>query len=117
EGEDRLAIAIETVVNDQGDVVSFDVYRAMVHNHAKLAYDEVGAWLDGGQTPAKLAGNGELIAQLQLQHQASQRLKAERRRNGALEFETIEATPVAQNGRIVDLAVVHKSHARDLIED
>ena len=38
-------------------------------------------------------------------------------RNGALEFDTIEATPVAKNGRIVDLKLIHKNHARDLIED
>ncbi|HEX3868598.1 MAG TPA: RNB domain-containing ribonuclease, partial [Gemmatimonadaceae bacterium] len=117
ENEDRVAIAIETVVNDGGDVVSYDVYRAVVRNKAQLAYDEVGAWLDGGTVPPKLSGRSDLIAQLQLQHGASQRLKAERRRNGALDLETIEATPVAQGGRIVDLTVVHKNHARDVIED
>ncbi len=47
ENEDRLAIAIETVVNADGDVVSYDVYRAMVRNKAQLAYEAVGAWLDG----------------------------------------------------------------------
>jgi exoribonuclease-2 len=55
EGTDRLIIAIETVVNDQGEVVSHDVYRAMARNGAKLAYDEVGTWLDGGAPPKKLA--------------------------------------------------------------
>ena len=117
EAEDRVAIAIETVVNAQGDVVSFDVYRAMLRNGAKLAYEEVGAWLTGGSPPEKVAGNKELGAQLALQHDAAQRLKAERLRNGALELETIEATPVAKDGRIVDLAVVRKNAARDLIED
>jgi len=117
EGEDRLAIAIETVVNVQGDVVSFDVYRAMVRNSAKLAYDAVGDWLAGDAPPPKVAGNKELTDQLRMQEEASQRLKAERLRNGALELETIEATPVMQNGRIVDLKLVHKSRARDLIED
>jgi exoribonuclease-2 len=58
-----------------------------------------------------------MIEQLKLQHEASQRLKAERVRNGALELDTIEATPVAKDGRIVDLKVVHKNLARDLIED
>src|SRR4029078_7095343 len=48
ENADRLAIAIETCVNKDGDVVSFDVYRAMVHNYAKLAYDTVGEGLGGG---------------------------------------------------------------------
>lgn len=118
ENEDRLALAIETVVNQQGDVTSFDVYRAIVRNAAQLAYDDVGTWLDGdGPPPAAIAQKKEFINQLKLQHEASQRLKAERIRNGALEFDTIEATPVAQNGRIVDLKVVHQNHARNLIED
>ena len=117
ENEDRLAIAIETVVNGKGDVVSFDVYRAMVRNGAKLAYGDVGEWLAGGSPPDKVSGNKALTEQLKLQHEASQRLKAERLRNGALELETIEATPVAKDGRIVDLALVHKNAARDLIED
>jgi len=117
ENEDRLAIAIETVVNSNGDVVSYDVYRAFVRNKAQLAYNEVGAWLAGEAPPKKVAGNKELTEQLKLQHDASQRLKAERLRNGALEFETIEATPISKNGKIVDLKVIQKNHARDLIED
>jgi ribonuclease R len=117
ENADRLAIAIETVVDRNGDVASFDVYRAMVHNYAKLAYDSVGEWLGGGNVPDKVNGNAALSNQLKLQRDAAQRLKAERLRNGALELETIEATPVTKDGRIVDLAVVHKNQARDLIED
>jgi VacB/RNase II family 3'-5' exoribonuclease len=117
ESEDRVAIAIETVVNGQGDIVSFDVYRAMVRNGAKLAYGEVGEWLAGGSPPEKVNGNKALTEQLELQHEAAQRLKADRLRNGALELETIEATPVAKDGRIVDLALVRKNAARDLIED
>jgi exoribonuclease-2 len=117
EGQDRLALAIETVVNADGDVVSYDVYRAMVHNNAQLAYDSVGAWLAGGSAPPKVAANRVIAEQLRLQDEASQRLKAERLRNGALELETIEASPVTQNGRIVDLKLLQKGRARDLIED
>jgi exoribonuclease-2 len=117
EGQDRLALAIETVVNANGDVTSFDVYRAMVHNRAKLAYEDVGAFLDGQAPPREIAGNKVMIDQLKLQHEASQRLKAERLRNGALEFETIEATTVMKDGKVVDLKVIQKNHARNLIED
>jgi exoribonuclease-2 len=117
ESTDRLIIAIETVVSEQGTVVSYDVYRAMARNTSKLAYDEVGAWLDGGAPPKKVAANATLTAQLRLQAAASKRLKAERIKNGALEFDTIEASPITENGRVVDLKVVHKNHARDLIED
>jgi VacB/RNase II family 3'-5' exoribonuclease len=117
EDQDRLAIAIETVVSADGNVVSYDVYRAMVRNRAQLAYEPVGEWLGGGDVPQKVAGNKALTDQLKLQHEASKRLKAERLRNGALEFETIEATPISKDGKVVDLKLIHKNAARDLIED
>jgi exoribonuclease-2 len=117
ENGDRLIIAIETVVDANGEVISYDVYRAMARNTAKLSYDEVGAWFGGEAPPKAIVGNKVLNDQLKLQEEASQRLKAERIRNGALEFDTIEATPIAKDGRVVDLEIIHKNRARDLIED
>jgi exoribonuclease-2 len=117
ESGDRVAVAIESVVDANGDVVSSDVYRAVVRNAAKLAYDEVGAWMDGGPVPPHIFGNRTLVDQLTLQREASKRLKAERDRNGALEFETIEPTAITKDGRVVDLKVIQKNKARDLIED
>jgi VacB/RNase II family 3'-5' exoribonuclease len=117
ENDDRLALVIETVVDAHGDVATQDVYRAVIRNQAKLAYDDLGAWLDGGPAPARVAANADLQEQIRLQSEAAQRLKAQRARHGALEFDTIEATPVARDGQVVDLALTRKSKARDLIED
>jgi exoribonuclease-2 len=117
EGQERLAIVIEFVVGSDGTEKSHDVYRAVVKNQAKLAYEEVGAWMDGGDPPAKVQRSPVLLEQLRLQSDASGRLEAMRDRTGALELDTIEATPVAKNGRIVDLAVVRKNKARELIEN
>jgi exoribonuclease-2 len=119
---DRVAIVVETVVEPNGDVARYDVYGAVVRNQAKLAYDDTGAWLEntrGGtvQPPAAIASTPGLAAQLRLQLDAAKRLKAERERNGALDLDTIEATPIAKDGRVVDLKLTHKSAARDLIED
>jgi exoribonuclease-2 len=36
---------------------------------------------------------------------------------GALNFESVEASPVVVNGRVVDLAVARRNSARDMIED
>ena len=49
---DRPCVVIEFVVGSDGTVKSHDVYLARVENKAKLAYSNVGAWLDGqGQLP------------------------------------------------------------------
>ena len=122
ENEDRVAVVIENIVAPNGDVTKFDVYRAVVRNKAQLAYDDTGDWLEntkGGtvQPPQKVSAMSGLAAQLRLQWESAKRLKAERERNGALDLETIEATPVAKDGRVVDLKLTHKNAARDLIED
>ena len=45
--EDRLAIVMEIVIGADGSLQGWDVYRAIVRNHAKLAYNGVAAWLEG----------------------------------------------------------------------
>src|SRR6202023_1290122 len=95
EGEDRLAIVVEMEVAEDGSVASSDVYRALVRNQAKLAYNGVGAWIDGkGPTPPRRAGGARLDAQLRLQDAAPQRLRALRQRRGALELQTLQSRAV-----------------------
>jgi len=118
EGEDRLVIVIEVELGADGAVRRHDVYRALATNLAKLAYESVGPWLEGqGAEPEKLVASDSLEAQLWLQDRAASLLKRVRLQAGALEFETVEATPVAKDGKVESLAVTRKNRARDLIED
>ena len=116
--QDRLALVIETLVDPGGEVKSGDVYRARVRNRAKLAYPEIGAWLAGeGPPPAEVAASPELEAQLRLQDEAAQRLRAQRHAHGALELETIEARPIVVGGHVTALELTQKNRARELVED
>jgi exoribonuclease R len=90
----------------------------LVINKAQLAYNAVGAWLEGtGPAPAKVAASPELQAQLKLQDEVAQALKNERYRHGALNIETAEVHPVILNDKIVDLQKQEKNRATELIED
>ena len=118
EGEERVALVADLVLEKDGTPRSHEVYRAMIVNHAKLAYGSLGAWLEGsGPAPEAVAKSTELEAQLWLQDRAASLLKQVRDRAGALEFETIEATAVGSDGKVTALAVTKKNRARDLIED
>ncbi|MDB4898249.1 MAG: rnb [Gemmatimonadetes bacterium] len=118
EGEDRLAVVIEFDVDQDGSVAGGAVYRALVHNKAKLTYDAVGAWLDDdGDPPRAFAELPVLREQLLLQDEAARRLRMARAVAGALDLESIEASPVVVNGRVVDLSVARRNRARDMIED
>lgn len=118
EGADRLAIVVEMDVDPGGMIARADVYAAAVRNHAKLAYDAVGAWLEGeGPAPAKVAASRALEEQLRLQDRAAEALKKLRYERGALDLETIEARAVVKAGAVLGIEVTRKSRARGLIED
>ena len=118
EGVDRLAVVIELVVTSDGEVRSHDLYRAVLRNGAQLDYPGVGAWLEAaGEPPPKVRVSAELEQQLRLQDRAAQALRARRRRDGALDLDTIEATPVATAGRVTDLIVRPQNRATQVIEN
>lgn len=118
EGEDRLAMVIEMLVDENGSIQGSDVYRAFVHNYAKLAYRSVAAWLDGkDKMPDKVAKTKGMDEQLRLQDGIAQVMKSVRYQHGALELETIEPETVVEDGRVVDLRLDRKNRAKELIED
>jgi len=118
EGEDRLAIVVEMAVAEDGSVASSDVYRAWVRNQAKLAYNGVGAWIEGkGPAPSRLAAVPGLDGQLRLQDAAAQRLRALRHQRGALELQTLQSRAVYAGDQLTGLEVEVDNRAKQLIED
>lgn len=116
--QDRLAIVIEMVVDADGSVQGSDVYRAIVRNHAKLAYNRVAAWLEGNiDVPLEISAVKGLAENLRLQDKAAQNMKIHRHLKGALCLETIEAKPIFEDDSILDLQVEEKNRAKDIIED
>ena len=118
EGQDRLAIVVEMDIAEDGAVLSSTLFRALVRNHAKLAYNSVAAWLAGeARAPERLDVVPGLDAQLRLQDQVAQRLKARRHEQGALSLETIEPQVVFDGEMLTDLRVEQKNRAKELIEE
>ena len=118
EDADRLALVVEMVVAPDGSVETSEVYRALVRNHAKLAYRGVAAWLDrSGAVPERIAKTAGLDEQLRTQNRVAQVMRSVRYLHGALDLETIEPEAVLRDGRVVDLRVEGKNRAKELIED
>ena len=117
ENQDRLSVVTELVVDSDGHVISSEVYRAVVRNHAQLQYNSVGAWLEGDAAPSKVAASTDLQAQLRLQSTAAQKLKNRRAENGALSLQTDEVQPLLLNDQVVDVVQQQKNQATELIED
>jgi exoribonuclease-2 len=114
---ERLAVVVEMIVAADGSVEDSSVYRACVRNQAKLAYDSVAAWLDGGTIPKAVAAVPGLDANLRLQDRAAQRMKNLRQVHGALSFESVEARPVFDGDEICELRAEKPNRGKDLIAD
>jgi len=118
ENEDRLAMVVEMIIAADGSIQTSEVYRAVVRNRAKLAYNSVAAWMDGkGSIPEKVARVKGLDDNLRLQDQVAKVLKAVRYRLGALDFESLEPQAVLADGKVVDLRLERQNRAQDLIAD
>ncbi len=116
--EDRLALVTEMVFNADATLARFTVFRALVHNHAKLAYDAVAAWFEGeGELPAAAARVPGMQAQLHAQRALTQQLRRIRQAEGALEFETFQPRAVFEGEKVIDIRQQDHNLARQLIEE
>lgn len=118
ENEDRLAVVADMIVKENGDVPESTFYRAIVRNRAKLDYPTVGEWFDdNGPIPDEIKDDPKLIAQLELQRTAAERLHKYRQAKGALEFESIESEAVVEDGDVKEIRAVRTNSAKRLIEN
>jgi VacB/RNase II family 3'-5' exoribonuclease len=118
EGQERLAVVVDMAIDTAGEITAFGVYRALVLNRAKLTYDGIAAWLDGhAPPPPQVSAVAGLDRQLRQQDQVAQSLRRARKARGALNFETMQARPVFNDGVLADLRADERNRAKELIED
>ena len=118
QGQERLAIVLEMAIAADGAVTDSDIYRALVQNRAKLAYNSVDAWLEGtAPAPPSLAAVPGLDEQLRIQDRAAQALRRVRNAQGALSLDTLEVRAVFDDGALSDLKPDARNRAKELIED
>lgn len=118
EGQERLAVVVDMAIDTAGEITAFGVYRALVLNRAKLTYDGVAAWLDGhAPAPAQVTAVAGMEQQLRQQDQIAQTLRRVRAARGALNFETVQARPVFNDGVLTDMRADERNRAKELIED
>lgn len=117
-GKDCPAMVVDYHVDADGTIRQGTIIRAIVTNHAKLVYEEVGAWLEGtGPEPASVTAVPGLADQIWLQSEAAGRLRQQRTGQGALDLETIEPQAVYEKGQVQELRLIRMNPARSLIEE
>lgn len=117
-GVDRLAIVTEMDFSADAHLEHFQVYRAQVHNHAKLAYDAVALWLAGrGPLPDAAQAVPDMDWQLRQQDALAQQMRLLRHAKGSLELETFAPRAEFEGEAVVGISQQVQNRARQLIEE
>ena len=117
-GKDCSALVVDYHVLADGSIRYGSIVRARVANHAKLVYEQVGAWLEGtGPEPGSVSAVPGLAGQIRLQNEAAVRLRQQRTGQGALDLQTIEAQAIYEKGMVRELRLVEMNAARSIIEE
>ncbi|HKQ81224.1 MAG TPA: ribonuclease R [Steroidobacteraceae bacterium] len=114
---DRLCLACEMRVNEEGKVTKARFFEGVMRSAARLTYTEVAAYLTnpGALGTARLAPFGERITEL---HALFKALHRARLRRGALDFDAPEVKlRFDAEGRIAALVEQTRNDAHRLIEE
>ena len=118
EDQDRIAIVADMVFKADGSLATSEIYRAQVHNRAKLAYNSVAAWLTGtSPAPRRVAETPGLDENLRLQDRVAQLLTGLRHRHGALSLESRETQARFAGDALAALELDRTNRATQLIEE
>lgn len=119
--EKRNTMVFEFVVGPDGRVQEdrCDVYRAVVENKAKMAYENVADWLEGKvpepETCAPVPGMAEAV---RLQNEVAQLMRAARFEDGAVDFKTIELEAKKdKDGNFSGVGAGHSRTTHQMIEE
>ena len=112
---DRLCMVCEMSVSKQGKLSRYTFYPAVMHSHARLTYDEVGAALEQGEVNETVA---PVLAHLQTLNAVYQVLAEARTSRGAIGFETSEVQFIFNEFNRIDKIVPRlRNSAHKIIEE
>jgi ribonuclease R len=114
---ERLCMVCDMQIDATGEVVKSKFYEAVMRSHARLTYDKV--WqvigLDDADAKHEVA---DVLPQLQNLHTLYKAMAEQRRRRGAIDFETPEVKfRLDQTGEVETVGATERNDAHKLIEE
>lgn len=112
----RLCMVCQMNINYQGEVMRSSFYRAVMFSKARLTYTEVAEILKGNQTLKDLYQ--PVLPSLEALHRLYHALHSQRKKRGAIDFDTIETRILFdQSGKIKSIVPTTRNVAHKMIEE
>ncbi len=114
EGEPRLALSVFVDITRAGEVKGVRFRETVIESDARLTYEQVQDYSDGGRLPH---GKRKLERDIKVLINLSQELRKQRIGAGALDFDFTEAKVDVDEQGALHLTPVRSNTARQLIEE
>ena len=112
---DRLCLIMEMTISAKGKIIKSNVYRGVIHSHARLTYTQVSNWLQQGHADSDFAS---IFPQLETLHALYHILASTRKARGAMDFDSTETRIVFDAQRKIERIIpVVRNDAHRLIEE
>lgn len=121
-GEDRLCMSVRIQLNKKGRILGAEACNSAIKSHARLDYDTVERFLEGkageGDLPVSVGDAADVAETLRVLDEIAGLRRAERRRRGAIDFDTKEAkVTLNQKHEPTGVVVREKTRATSLVEE
>ncbi len=117
---DRLCMVCEMTISAAGKLTGYKFFEGVMHSHARLTYNKVGAILDPQNPDSKplRIEYKKVVKDLEELHALYKVLRVARSQRGAIDFETTETRMVFGAERKIDQIIpVVRNDAHKLIEE
>jgi len=114
EGQPRLTLSVFADLTKEGEVKAMKVKETVIQSDARLTYDQVQAFADGGRLPH---GKRKLERDIKVLLSLTQTLREKRMEGGALDFDFTEAKVDVDEAGELHVTPVRSNQARQLIEE
>ncbi|WP_372869998.1 ribonuclease R family protein, partial [Planomicrobium okeanokoites] len=114
---DRLTLSCEMIFNDQGEVISHEIFQSVIRTSARMTYTDVYEILEQDNQELK-EKYSELVPMFELMKELASILRDKRMRRGAIDFDFKESKVlVDEDGNPTDVVVRERTVAERLIEE
>ena len=113
----RLTMACVMEINPKGDVVSADIFKAIIESKYRFTYNFVNKVFENDELSINKI-DSELVESLQKMRELAKILSKNRYSRGSLDFDTKEAKILLnKDGSVQDIEVINRGISENLIEE
>jgi len=111
----RLTMSCVMDINEQGEVINYDIFQSFIKSNKKMTYSCVNEILENNKVPE---GYEPYVEALETMNKLAKILRKKKVNRGYIEFEIDEAKIIQdENGKAIDIKKRTRGDGENLIED